>query len=163
MKWFAAQTHPNRDAFARDELRRQAFAVMMPTMLCRRLVHGAIVIGFRPLFVGYLFIGCDLDNDRWQAINSTRGVKRLVMSGANPIPLRQDVVDLVAADCERSMEEPQAVDFLDKLVRVTGGPFASWIGGCVALEKRAAVVMLSILGAPRPVRVPLEQLELAGD
>jgi transcriptional antiterminator RfaH len=79
--WACAQTHPNDERRAAREIEKQGFEVNFPTITERRLVRGALDDVPQPLFPCYLFVMIpDLTSSPWRAINSTRGVCRLLMS-----------------------------------------------------------------------------------
>ena len=158
-RMFVVQTHPAQDATARDELRKQFVPVMMPMLPaheCRRVVRGQVRYDSRPLLPGYIFVSFAQD-DRWQPICSTPGVKRLL-----PQPLPQREVDLIEAYCslEDAPDDMEAASLINQLVRVTDGPFALFQGTCERIERGIGYVALTIFGRICKTPVPLRYLDI---
>jgi transcription antitermination factor NusG len=65
--WYCAQTHPQKEPHARDELERQGFTVFMPSFLVKDN-HKHILA--RRLFAGYLFVSLD-DWRLWPQVKNT--------------------------------------------------------------------------------------------
>ena len=173
MPWHVAQTQPMRDALARDQLRAQSFDVMMPTYQFRRINRGRMSYDARPLFQGYIFVFFDphgADRWRWQKINSTRGVKRL-LGGANvlteaPASIDEQWASLIRWYCDGEndsmLTESSARDLVGKMVRVIAGPFAELVGRCeeIDLKRAAGWIVLSLLGRATRVPVAIDAMEV---
>ena len=44
---------------------------------------------YKAFFPGYLFVHLDLEKDRWQKINSTIGVNKIISFGSYPISISE--------------------------------------------------------------------------
>jgi transcriptional antiterminator RfaH len=63
-KWVAVNTHPHRERFALDNLRRQDFGAYCP-MIRKRIRHARRTQDvLRPLFPSYLFVEVDPERQR---------------------------------------------------------------------------------------------------
>ena len=51
-------------------------------------------------FPRYLFVGLDLDRDRWRSVNGTYGVASLVMQNSRPHPVPRGVVEALIASAD---------------------------------------------------------------
>ncbi len=154
--WYVAQTQFQSEAKAGANLAQQGFEVYVPRYL-RTVRHARRVNVVRaPLFPNYIFVSIDLETQRWRAINSTIGVKRLVGHEGTPARIPTDVV-------ERLKEHEQADGFLSIVsptvrfkagdaVRILRGAFDSCYGIFQAKTDHERVeILLDILG--RKVRV----------
>jgi transcriptional antiterminator RfaH len=82
--WFVAQLKPNGLTLACRNLDRQGFAAFVP----KRVETVAGKSRHRPLFPGYLFVQFDPARHGRQAVNSTRGITRLLLNDPRaPSPL----------------------------------------------------------------------------
>lgn len=111
-----------------------------------------------PLFPNYLFLQLDPSRDRWSAINSTRGVVRLIMlADGTPQPIPIGIVETLRA----RMNADGAIDWLStfnvgQTVRIADGPFVDLIGTLEYLDGAGRVrVLLDLLG--RSVCVALQR------
>ena len=84
LKWFLVQLKPNSAQIAKRNLERQGFRVFNPTRLIAKRASSKFVDKHEQLFPGYMFVSFDPEDGRWQAINSTFGVARLVQFGSMP-------------------------------------------------------------------------------
>ena len=84
LKWFLVQLKPNSAQIAKRNLERQGFRVFNPTRLITKRASSKFVDKHEQLFPGYMFVSFDPEDGRWQAINSTFGVARLVQFGSMP-------------------------------------------------------------------------------
>ena len=109
-RWYVVQSQPNAEAKAVLHLNRQGFVTYLPRYLKRRR-HARRVETVAGITVSrYLFVGIDLNAQRWRSIFSTVGVSRLVCQGELPMPIS-------AASSMRS-----------RRARTTAGSFASTNG-----------------------------------
>lgn len=158
-RWYAIHTQPNNENRAEENLRRQGFATYLPRYLRRRRHGRRTDIVARPLFPRYMFVGLDVERDRWRAVLSTVGVSNLVGSGEKPIPLLDTIIDEI-----RAREDTQGFVMLSlppglkpgSTVRLVDGLFAD----CQGLLERSAdnqrvAVLLSLLGRKVRVSVPV--------
>lgn len=103
-RWYVVQTHQHCEVLAERHLSSQNFRTYLPKR--RRTVRHARKI--RPVcsayFEGYLFVSFDIREQRWSPINSTVGVRKLVMTNCAPIPVPFGVIEtlLSATDDEGS-------------------------------------------------------------
>ena len=149
--WYAVQTKPHREDVAAENLEAQDFEVLIPRMWGRRKLHGAVMPVPVPLFRQFLFARVDLDDRRWRAINSTRGVKGILqLGGERPVA----IPDMVMLELQRRCMEGPIEDTAGALrpflvgepVVVTEGPFTSSEGIVKEVTRKRVLVLLSVLG-----------------
>lgn len=157
-QWYVVNTHPQSEARAEINLRRQGFVTYLPRYLRERRHGRRVDTVARPLFPRYLFVALDLAKDRWRAIQSTFGVSHLVSAGDAPVPISTSIVDEVRAR-ERSdgfieLGLPPGLGS-GSPVRLTDGIFADYEGVIDRIaDNRRVAVLLQLLGREVRVFVP---------
>lgn len=146
IRWYAVQTRLHAEPTALRNLRAQGFDVYLPRYRKRRRHARRTEIVPAPLFPGYMFVALDLDAQRWRAVHSTVGVRRLVCSGERPCPVPDGIVeDLQARETEGFivLDDPRPGDRLT----VLDGPFAGLAGRLVGLtDNERVTVLLNLMG-----------------
>jgi transcriptional antiterminator RfaH len=94
-RWYTAFTQPNGETRAAMHLRNQGFPTYLPRFRrCRNGRQPDKVVA--PLFPRYIFLGIDLDRQRWRSVNGTIGVTHLVCHGGRPTTIDQSIVAAIA-------------------------------------------------------------------
>ncbi|WPZ31550.1 transcription termination/antitermination NusG family protein (plasmid) [Sulfitobacter sp. OXR-159] len=161
MGWFVAQIRPNGLAQARVHLRRQRFESFSPERMGTRLHQGRLVQKRQPLFPGYLFVQFDPAAAGWTAINSTRGIARLLLQDPRrPRPLPQGLMAGLQARCGPDELVKPADDLqVGDQIRILSGPFADFITQIDHLPDSERVgVLLDLMG--RDVRTSLHRNQI---
>jgi transcriptional antiterminator RfaH len=117
----------------------------------------------RPLFPGYLFVSFDPSQTGWTAINSTRGVSRLILNDPRrPRPLPEELIRALQDRCDPEEAYYKGEDDLEvgDRVRVLTGPFAELVTRIEALPSAERVgVLIDLMG--REVRSSLPRAHVA--
>jgi len=160
--WFVAQLKPNGLETARRHLARQGLTTLAPQRRATRRRGARLVEVPEPVFPGYLLVQFDPDAARWRAINSTRGVTRLLVDdprAPRPLP-RAFCAELLARCAGDTVLAPQPLKPGDP-VRVVSGPFADALSQVESLTPDGRVrLLLRVLGGATPVEIAAEALEL---
>lgn len=160
--WYVVHTQPNSERRAVRELEAQGFEVFLPRYLKTRRHARRIDTVMAPLFPGYLFVAFDAARARWQSINGTIGVHRLVMAGDGPAPVSPGVVEALSmrADADGIVAlAPRAAFHAGEIVRVVGSSFDQCLGLVEGVSEADRVtILLDLLG--RKVRVHLGTLDV---
>ncbi len=157
-QWFVAQLRPHGLKRAVDHLRRQGFPTFCPKQRWSQVKAGKLVEAHRPLFPGYLFVSFKQTDLRWTAINSTRGVARLiVVDPRRPTPLPRPLMAGLMARCDdRGILLPPDDLVIGDRVRVLAGPFADTVTTIEDIPEAARIgVLIELMG--RRVRTTLRQ------
>ncbi|WP_457936074.1 transcription termination/antitermination protein NusG [Mesorhizobium sp. 10J20-29] len=146
-QWYVAGVISGQESRAEWHLRRQGFEPFTPR--CKKSVRHArkLIVKHSAYFPGYVFIPLDLDKDRWRAINSTIGVRSLIMRGGLPASCPRGMVEqlLELTDSEGLLDLTTRLQEGD-YVRVMSGPFAELIGTLQRLDSGGrARVLLNVL------------------
>jgi transcriptional antiterminator RfaH len=156
-RWYVAFTQPNGETRAAMHLRNQGFPTYLPRFRRSRNERQPEKI-VAPLFPRYIFLGIDLDRQRWRSVNGTIGVTHLVCHGERPTAIDERILAAIAdrEDDDGFVRPARTSSFRPgQLVRVTGGVFLDQIGLYESLCDQDRVrVLLNLLG--RKVRVALE-------
>ena len=163
--WYVVYTHPNAEAQALENLKRQGYAAYLPRYRkWRRHARRREVVA-APLFPGYLFVRMDLSCTQWRSINGTFGVNRLVCHGDVPAAVPEAVVEnLRAREDETGLLPLASLIVLDRgaRVRIVDGAFADRIGvyGRMTADERI-ILLLDLLGRTVEATLPIHAVEAA--
>jgi transcriptional antiterminator RfaH len=156
--WYVVQTQINAEAKAARNLLRQGFEIYLPRYLKRRSHARKVEKVAAPLFPRYMFVNIDIATQRWRSVQSTYGVSHLVLSGSDPAPVAEAIIDQLKAreDASGFVKLDQCPKFaIGEKVRVMAGVFAENLGLFDGMADRDRVaILLELLG--RKVRVSLE-------
>jgi transcriptional antiterminator RfaH len=159
--WFVAQLRPNGLIMALRNLERQAFNTLSPSRLETVRVRAMLKSAPKPLFPGYLFVQFQADQPGWQAINSTRGVTRLILNDiSRPRPLPCDFMAGLIARCDANghLNPPENIKVGDR-IRVLSGPFADIVATVDQLDKDQRIqVLIELMG--RSVRTSVSSADI---
>ncbi|TNF19037.1 MAG: transcriptional activator RfaH [Rhodobacteraceae bacterium] len=159
--WFVAQLKPNGLALALRNLARQGFDSFVPERL--ENVRGRMAR--RPLFPGYLFVQFDPEAHGWQAINSTRGITRLLLNDTRrPTPLPGQFMGGLIARCDdRGLLLPPEDIAAGDRIRVISGPFAELVTTVDSLDKDQRLqVLIDLMGRQVRTSIPRQNVEKLG-
>lgn len=156
--WFVAQLKPNGLTLACRNLGRQGFAAFVP----KRLETVAGKSTRRPLFPGYLFVQFDPARHGWQAVNSTRGITRLLLNDPRaPSPLPAQFMAGMLARCDRDglLLPPENIEAGDR-IRVISGPFADLVTTVDSLDNDQRLrVLIDLMGQKVRTVIPPDSVE----
>jgi len=162
-KWYVVGAQPGQEARAEWHLHMQGFETFMPRH--KQMVRHArrTVARLVPLFPGYMFVPLDLDRSRWRSINSTIGVRTLIMQGERPGVCPDGLV-------EGMIEMTDADGLLDltstltpgQTVRIVVGPMAELIGTLDKLGNSGRVrVLVEIMNREITLTMPVSDIVAA--
>jgi transcription elongation factor/antiterminator RfaH len=155
-RWYVVHTKLHRETLAERQLTNQGYRAFLPRLLKSRRHARKFQTVLAPLFPQYLFVAVNLDRDRWQSINGTLGVDRLLMRGNEPEPVPRGLVEQLClaatgdgvVACAKKLRVGQSI-------RVTAGPFGDLVGKLESLDDVGRVrVLLDIMGGKIPVLLP---------
>lgn len=163
LNWYVVETHPCAEAKAEAHLRRQGFQTYLPRYRKQRRHARRCEEILAPLFPRYLFVAMDTARQRWRAVQSTLGVRRLVSFGASPAPMRDSVIhEIRSREAEDGLIRfaPQTGFTPGEAVRVANGLLESQLGFFESItDNERVAVLLDILG--RKTRVVLHRSSIA--
>lgn len=111
-------------------------------------------------FPGYVFVSLDVATERWRSINSTVGVRSLVMQGGRPMACPSGLIEglQLMADASGVLNErPMLTE--GSHVRVLVGPFAEMLGTLTRIEGAGRVrVLLELMQSQIAVQMDARDL-----
>ncbi len=160
--WFVAQLRPQGLERARSHLERQGIKVFNPEMLAVSKKSGILRRSRKPLFPGYIFVNFDPTIPGWSAINSTRGVARLILSDPRrPRPLPSALIAGLKARCDTTDMLAPSIDLdVGDRIRVLAGPLADLVTTIDTLSGPERIgVLIDIMGRKVKTSLPRNQVE----
>ena len=158
MNWYAVQTKPRQEEVARLTLQRLGVETFSPKLKQQKIIRRKRQETISPLFPGYLFARFQVMT-QYRAINTGRGVLRVVSFGATPTI----VDDMIIFSIQQRFENGyivihQAPLTPGQIVRIHDGPFQGLdaVFEKVMSDQQRAVLLLQALSFQARVVVDLE-------
>lgn len=169
LTWHCAETHPFSELMAERDLERLGFQPFNPKCQTVVVTRGREVQTTKPYLPGYIFIPWDdADDHTWRKARDARGIRKL-MYGAHekPARIRQDAMQILLDKCNGQLVKQTEIDrelkkiiWVGSTVVVKDGPMEGFKGKAEWAHRDRVRVMLSFLGAERPVEFRTKELEV---
>ncbi len=173
MQWFVVHTFSGHEQKAKKYLESAIVNaglegkfgdILVPTEEVTEMKQGKRSTMTRKFLPSYILVQMELDKTTQELVVSTPGVTNFVGGGGKPRPLKENEVERIVGQINRSRTE-EDTDFpfqVGDAVKVIDGPFADFSGTVseVNYERRKVKVMVSIFGRPTPVELDFLQIEL---
>jgi transcriptional antiterminator RfaH len=161
MYWACARLKPQGERLALHTLALAGYTTYLPRLREQRVRQGRRVQVCPPLFPGYLFVLIEL---QWHAARWAPGVARIVLDGAAPARVPDNVIAEIRGRERAGLVElakPPKFRSGDSL-RVLRGPFGGHVGlyAGMAPHERVAV-LLALLGGRHRVTLAVDAVEAA--
>jgi transcriptional antiterminator RfaH len=164
LKWVVANTHPNKEKFAIENLHRQDFTSYCPMIVKRvksakRTRPNSYEDLIRPLFPGYVFVQVPSDRVLWRPILSTYGVRALIHFGAQIASIDQNFIQaLKRREIDGVVSRPQNPFTVGDQVTIAGGPFDGVVATILSRDaKDRLVVLMDLLNRSVEVNIHTRQ------
>lgn len=131
--------------------------VIVPTEDKVEIKNGKKKVKQKKIFPGYVIVKMIMNDESWYVVRNTRGVTGFVGPGSKPVPLSDEEVKWMGID-----NSLPTIDIeVEETVRVTSGPFESFIGVVkeINLEKQTLKASISMFGRETPVELEFTQVE----
>lgn len=163
-QWYCARSKPGQEQIALDNLQRQQFIAYYPKITIERRKRGRITRDREGLFPGYVLVKLALENCAWRAINSTRGVIRLLSFNEDGRPSPLPTCEIEALQ-DREKAGQLFISEIVRLrrgdrVRLKVGPAVDQIGTVVKTRGERVELLLQLLGSQVKCLAPLHCLEI---
>lgn len=162
--WHVAQTHPQAERWARDNLANQGYVVYLPMdrVLRRDRVLRSMTRAIEvPLFTSYLFISLT-PGELWAPICHTRGVARIFLNAGRPHSLPYGTVEAIQAGEARRLNPRSAASpwAPGDACRLATGAFAGHEAAVVDTDADRGTVRIAVMvfGALRHLVVGADAL-----
>ncbi len=171
-RWYVVNVYSGSEKKVAESLREQAvlkkmedkiLEVLVPTENVVEIRKGKKVDAEHKFFPGYILVRMELTDETWLVVKATPRVSGFLGSRNKPQPISDAEVQKIMDQVREGIERPQVnVKFeTGEQIRVTDGPFASFIGVVedVDVEKNRLKVSVSIFGRYTPVELEFSQVE----
>lgn len=171
-RWYVLHVYSGSEKKVAESIKEQAILkkmedkildVIVPTEDVVEVRKGTKVNAERKFFPGYILIKMEMSDESWHVVMNTPRVTGFLGSRNKPQPITEAEANRIMKQMEEGIQRPQTVvDYeIGEQVRVTDGPFASFVGLVedVDLEKTRLKVSVSIFGRSTPVELEFNQVE----
>ena len=151
------------------DVKDKIFSVVVPTEEEIEIKGGERKSIQRKIFPGYIMVQMTMDDQSWYVVRNTPGVTGFVSAEdererrPKPVPLEQREVDQIMNRMVSPTPRVKVGLTVGEMVRITGGPFAEFMGSVDALDedKGKIRVLVSFFGRETPVELDFLQVEKA--
>lgn len=171
-RWYVVNVYSGSEKKVAESIREQAILkkmddrileVLVPTEQVVEVRKGTKVNAEHKFFPGYILVKMEMSDDTWHVVKDTPRVSGFLGSRNKPQAISEKEVKRIMDQIEQGIERPTAQVYYEvgEQVRVTDGPFASFVGIVedVDNEKSRLKVSVSIFGRYTPVDLEFTQVE----
>lgn len=168
--WYVIHTYSGYENKVKANLERRVASMAMEDKIFRVLVpmeeeyeykDGKRKLTKKKIYPGYVIVEMIMSDDSWYVVRNTPGVTGFVGSGAKPLALQEQEINLILH--QMGIDEPRPkIDFeTGEPVRVIRGPFENFSGIIeeISPEKGKLKVLVSMFGRETPVELEYNQVE----
>ena len=162
-EWFILQYKLYAHHRAIINLNRQGFETFLPLHETTSRKTSRFVKSTKPLFPGYMFISFDKTEPKWNKINNTYGVSRLITFNSILKSIPTSFVDSLMKQCDSS-GKLLPIKKLKKgdQVRVLTGPFANFIATVETYEADHRIwILMDLMGRKTKIQTQSDALNLS--
>jgi transcriptional antiterminator RfaH len=161
LPWYIAQLRPNGLSMALRNLERQSVNVFAPTETRTERRGQKFVTREAPAFPGYVFVQPSHETGGMRAINSTRGINKLVSLGVKPAVVPRDLIAALRLRFAPSVELPPPEFSPGDRVQILSGPLSDLIAQVEATAPQDRVYLpIELMG--RATRAAVDARHLRG-
>jgi transcriptional antiterminator NusG len=171
-RWYVVNVYSGSEKKVAESIREQAvlkkmddkiLEVLVPTEQVVEIRKGAKVNAEHKFFPGYILIKMEMNDDTWHIVKDTPRVSGFLGSHNKPQAISEKEVMRIMTQIEEGIERPTTEIYFEigEQIRVTDGPFASFIGTVneIDTERTRLKVSVSIFGRETPVELEFNQVE----
>ena len=170
--WYAIHTYSGyENAVARNLKQRieslgmqdQIFDVVVPIEKKIRVKGGKRVVEEERIYPGYVLVDMAVTDESWYVVRNTPRVTGFVGSGTQPVPLRQEELDVLLKRMSTDVVKHKVDLSIADLVTIVDGPFRELEGrvGEIDEERGKVKVLVSMFGRETPVELDFLQVKKA--
>lgn len=171
-RWYVVNVYSGSEKKVAESIREQAvlkkmddkiLEVLVPTEQVVEIRKGTKVNAEHKFFPGYILIKMEMNDDTWHIVKDTPRVSGFLGSHNKPQAITEKEVMRIMTQIEEGIERPTTEIYFEigEQIRVTDGPFASFIGTVneIDTERTRLKVSVSIFGRETPVELEFNQVE----
>lgn len=173
-RWYVIHAYSGFEHKVAESVREQADKkglgdlfeeVLVPTEEVTEMRRGTKVIANRKFFPGYVLAKMQLTDETWNMVKNTAKVTDFLGAQGKPAPITEAEAQRILNQVQEGVDRPRpSISFeIGEEVRVSDGPFASFMGLVeeVDEERTRLKVSVSIFGRATPVELEYTQVEKA--
>jgi transcriptional antiterminator RfaH len=147
-EWFIIQFKSNSHHQAEKNLNRQGFETFLPLHDTTSRKLSRFINTSKPLFSGYMFVRFDKAESKWNKINSTYGVLRVITFNS----ILKSIPNTFVDDLMKRYDSSGKLLPIEKLkkgdqVKILSGPFANFVTTVEKYETDQRIwVLLDLMG-----------------
>lgn len=173
-RWYIVQAHSGFEKKVAQSIKEQAVQkglttliddVVVPTEEVTEVRRGKKTQAERKFFPGYVLVKMDLTDATWHMVKNTAKVTGFLGGGkgGRPVPITEKEAESIFAQVRDGVAPSRSniVFEIGEQVKITEGPFESFVGIIedVEEEKQRVKVSVSIFGRATPVDLEYGQVE----
>lgn len=172
MRWYIIHAYSGFEKKVAQSVKEQAIIkgmadyfdeVLVPVEEVVEMRRGQKVNAERKFFPGYVLAHMEMTDDSYHLVKNTPKVTGFLGNGNKPIPISDKEAMAVLNQVREGVERPKPSIMFDigEEVRVSDGPFATFMGVVeeVDEDKAKLKVSVSIFGRSTPVELEYSQVE----
>lgn len=152
-----------KERAAKKNLQDSIEEIVVPTESVVEFRRGQKINAERKFLPGYILVKMEMNDNTWHMIKDISKVSKFLGSDGKPQPISSAEVDRIFKQMEEGLEVAKTTISFEngENVKVTEGPFESFIGVVIDVdnEKSRVKVSVSIFGRPTPVDLDFTQVE----
>ncbi len=142
-KWFIVQIKPNSYGLADRNLIRQGFETFIPEMNITTRKNNKFVDKKVFVFPGYIFVSFNPDSSKWNKINSTYGVSKIISFNKKPSEVSSDLIlELKTRYGTKSNPTLKENLQIGDSIKFHSGPFANLIAEVESVDENNRICVL---------------------
>lgn len=171
LRWYVVHVYSGFEKKVAESIREQAkqlgmgdliTEVLVPTEEIVEMRRGQKVNAERKFFPGYVLVKMELTDETWHLVKNTPKVTGFLGAANKPSPISEGEAQRILNQVKEGVERPKASIIFEvgEQVRVTDGPFESFVGLIeeVDAERSRVKVSVSIFGRSTPVELEYGQV-----
>ena len=166
-RWYVVHTYSGHENKVKANIEKMVenrgmqdliLEIVVPTEDRVELKNGQKKIKTKKMFPGYVIIKMIVNNESWYLVRNTQGVTGFVGHGSDPIPLTDEEITRMGIEKVYIDLDVKPGD----TVRVISGPFESFMGEVLDInkEKQVLTVRVSMFGRDTPVELEFGQVDV---
>ena len=161
MKWYVIQTKPKKEEGAKLYLSTKGVEVFSPLIETFVPRNGKINKELKSLFPNYIFAKFELEKN-YPLVRWARGVKKILGFGGYPVPISEEVIDLIKKRTDENGIVKKTHHFVvNDVVRIKTGPlrelcgiFDRWVS-----DSERVRVLLNLIGYQPTIEIHYSLIE----
>ncbi|WP_372368589.1 transcription termination/antitermination protein NusG [Candidatus Uabimicrobium sp. HlEnr_7] len=166
-KWYILRVQSNKEDRVKTNLQKRVIAenmqhvisdIVVPSELVSEIKKGSKRVVERKLYPGYVMVEMELNDETHFIVKGTPGVGDFVGPPSKPIPMSDEEVERMLANCSQSKDKPKPKVSFKKgqNIKIKEGPFENFDGIVDEVNEQKGIVKVIVGIFGRYTQVELE-------